>query len=58
MPCLGFTEVVLMHWNSTDSNYEQDSRIFSTFFPNKSFGQLLDISPEKLYYHKLIIFIY
>ena len=51
MPCLGFTEVVLMHCNIIDSNYQHDSRIFYTFFPNKSCGQLLDISQKKLYFH-------
>ena len=51
MPCLRFTEVVLMHCNIIDSNYQHDSRIFYTFFPNKSFGQLLDISQKKLYFH-------
>ena len=27
-------------------NYQQDSRVFYTFVPNKSFEQLLDISPK------------
>ena len=27
--------------------YQQNSRVSYTFAPNKSFGQLLDISPEK-----------
>ena len=27
--------------------YQQNSRVLYTFAPNKSFGQLLDISPEK-----------
>ena len=29
-------------------NYQQNSRVLYTFVPNKSFGQLLDISPKKI----------
>ena len=35
---------------SVNNNYEQDSRVFYTFVPNKSFGQLLGISPKKNYF--------
>ena len=39
-------EVVLIHCNIVNCNdYQQDSRVFYTFVPNKSFGQLLDILP-------------
>ena len=37
-------EVVLAHCNIVNNNYEQDSRVFYTFIPNKSFAQLLHIS--------------
>ena len=40
------TEVVLIHCNIVNNNYQQDSRVLYTFVPNKSLGQLLDISPE------------
>ena len=50
VPHLEITEVVLIHCNIINSNYQQDSRILYTFVPNKSFGQLLDISPKKLYF--------
>ena len=39
------TEVV--HCNVLDNNYQQDSRVLYTFVRNKSFGQILEISPNK-----------
>ena len=39
-------EVVLVHWNNVNNDYQQDSRISHTFVSQKSFGQLLDISPK------------
>ena len=41
---LEITEVVLIHYNIASKDYQQDSRALYTFVPNKSFGQLLDIS--------------
>ena len=41
--------------------YQQNSRVSYTFAPNKSFGQLLDISPEKFLLFRNIwfrIFVY
>ena len=40
------TEVVLVHCNMVNNDYQQDSRVLYTFVPNKSFGSLLDISPS------------
>ena len=40
------TEVVLIHCNVANNSYQQKSRVLYTFLPNKSLGQLLDISPE------------
>ena len=37
------TEVVLVHCNIVNNNYQQNSRVLHAFIPNKSFGQLLDI---------------
>ena len=45
---LEITEVVLVHCNIINNNYQQDSKVLYTFFPNKLFGQLLDISPKSL----------
>ena len=40
---LEITEVVLMHCNIVNENYQQNSRVMYTFVPDKSFGKLLDI---------------
>ena len=42
---LEITEVVLVHWNIVNNDYQQDSRVLYTFVPNKPFGSLLEISP-------------
>ena len=46
LPHLEITDVVLVHCNIINNDYQQDSRVLYTFDPNKSFGQLLDISPK------------
>ena len=46
---LQITEVVLKHCNIVNNSYQQDSRVFYTFVSKKSFGQLLDISPKKVF---------
>ena len=48
------TDVVLIHCNIVNNNYQQNSRILYTFVPNKSFDQLLDISPKNFYIFKNI----
>ena len=48
------TDVVLIHCNIVNNNYQQNSRILYTFVSNKSFDQLLDISPKKFYIFKNI----
>ena len=42
---LEITEVVLVHCNIVNNDYQQDSRVLYTFVPNKPFGSLLEISP-------------
>ena len=44
-PHLEITEVVLVHCNMVNNDYQQDSRVLYTFVPNKPFGSLLEISP-------------
>ena len=39
------TEVVLVHCNIVNNDYQQDSRVLYKFVPNKPFGSLLEISP-------------
>ena len=43
---LEITEVVLVHCNMVNNDYQYDSRVLYTFVPNKSFGSLLNISPS------------
>ena len=43
---LEITELVLVHCNIVNNEYQQDLRVLYTFVPNKLFGQLLDISPK------------
>ena len=45
MPHLEITEVVLVHCNIVNNDYQQDSRVLYTFVPNKTFVKLLEISP-------------
>ena len=44
VPHLEITEVVLVHRNISNNDYQQDSRLLYTFIQNKSFGSLLEIS--------------
>ena len=46
LPYLEINEVVLIHCNIVNNDYQQDSRVLYTFVPNKSFFQLFDISPK------------
>ena len=46
VPHLEITEVVLAYCNIVNNDYQQDSRVLHPFVSNKSFGQLLDISPN------------
>ena len=45
VPHLEVVELVLVHCNVVNNDYQQDSRILYTFVPNKTFGSLLEISP-------------
>ena len=45
VPHLEVIELVLIHCNLVDNDYQQDSSILYTFVPNKTFGSLLEISP-------------
>ena len=46
VPELEINEVVLLHCNIVNDNFQHDSRVLYTFLPNKSFSKLLDISPK------------
>ena len=50
VPHLEVVELVLIHCNIVDNNYQQNSRILYTFVPNKPFGSLLEIlSPNHIF---------
>ena len=44
VPHLEITEVVLVHCDIVNNDYQQDSRVLYTFVRNKPFGSLLEIS--------------
>ena len=51
---LEITEVVLIHCNIVNNDYQQDSRVFYTFVPNKPFGSLFENFSNKSYFFKNI----
>ena len=52
VPHLEIVELVLVHCNLVNNDYQQDSRILYTFVPNKTFGSLLEISPTNQVFFK------
>ena len=42
LPHFKIPEVVLVHCNVVNNDYQQDSRVLYTFVPNKPFGSLLN----------------
>ena len=52
-PHLEISEVLLVYSNIVNNDYQQDWRVFYTVVPNKSFDQLLDISPKNVIFLKL-----
>ena len=46
VPKLETVEVVLLHCNLVNSNYQQTSKILYTFVPNNQFGELIAITPH------------
>ena len=53
VPHLEVVELVLVHCNLVNNDYQQDSRILYTFVPNKTFGSLLEISPTNHVFLKI-----
>ena len=45
VPRLEAVEVVLVHCNLVNNNYQQASKVLFTFVPNKQFVQLITITP-------------
>ena len=48
VPKLESFEVVLVHFDLVNNNYQQASKALLTFVPNKEFGQLINISSHSL----------
>ena len=46
VPHFEITEVVLVHCNIGNNDYQQNSRVLYTFFPNEPLGSLLKNSPK------------
>ena len=53
VPHLEINELVLVHCNIVNKDHQQDSRVLYIFILNKSFGQLLDISPKNVIFLKI-----
>ena len=47
-----FTEVVVVHCNIVNNDYQEDSRVLYTFVSNKPFGNLLEVSPTNHIFSK------
>ena len=48
VPKLESVEVVLVHCNLVNNNYQQASKVLFTFVSNKQFGQLINIAPHSI----------
>ena len=48
VPKLESAEVVLVHCNLVENEYQYTSKVLFSFLPNKQFGQLINISPHSL----------
>ena len=46
VPYLEITVVILVYCNMVNNDYQHDSRVLYTFVSNKSFGNVLDLSPS------------
>ena len=55
VPHLEIVELVLVHCNLVNNDYQQDSIILFTFVPNKAFGSLLEISSTNHVFLKNLI---
>ena len=55
VPHLEITEVLLLNCDNANIDYQQDSRVLHTFVCNKSFAQLLNISPKIFIFFKNLL---
>ena len=49
LPHLEIKAVILVHGNIVNNDYQQDSRVFYTFVPNKSLGSLLEMFQKNIF---------
>ena len=54
VPHLDIVELVLIHCNLVNNNYQPNSQILYAFVPTKPFGSLLEISPPSHIFLKTI----
>ena len=54
LPHSEITEVILVHCNIVNNDYQHDLQVLYTFVPNKSFGHLFDISPKNFIFLKAL----
>ena len=54
VPRLENVEVVLVHCNLVNNNYQQAWRVLFTFVPTKQYGQIISISPHSLVFLKMM----
>ena len=54
VPHLEAVELVLVHCNLVNNDYQQDSRILYAFVSNKTFGSLLEMSPTNHVFLKTV----
>ena len=52
IPYLQITEVLLVHYNIINIDYQRELRVLYTFIPNKLFGQLLHVLPKNFVFLK------
>ena len=48
VPKLESVDLVLVHCNLVNNSYQQASKVLFAFVPNKKYGQLITVSPERL----------
>ena len=54
VPHLEVVELVLVHCNLVNNDYQQDSRTLHTFVPNKAFGSLLEVLSQNHFFFENI----
>ena len=54
VPNLEIVQLVLVHCNLVNYDYQQDSRTLYTFVPNRPFGSLLEVSPTNHIFLKTV----